>query len=34
MLDIWHGFEYVLGIKYAGVLNKLRYVYNNIIIST
>ena len=31
ILDIWHGFEYASGIKYAEVLNMLRYNYNNII---
>ena len=29
ILDIWQGFEYVLGIKYTSVLNMLRYNYNN-----
>ena len=32
ILDIWHGFEYASGIKYARVLNMLRCSYSNIII--
>ena len=32
ILDIWQGFEYALGIKYARVLNMRRYSYNNIVI--
>ena len=28
ILDISQGFEYAPGIKYAGVLNMLRYSYN------
>ena len=31
-LDIWQGFEYAVGIKYARVLNMLWYSYNNFII--
>ena len=34
ILDIWQGFEYASGIKYARVLNMLRYSYSNIIIVT
>ena len=31
ILNIWHGFEYASGIKYAEVLNTLQYNYKNII---
>ena len=34
ILDIWQGFQYASGIRYASVLNMLRYSYNNIIIVT
>ena len=36
ILDVWHGFEYASGIKYARVLSMLQcsYDYNNIIIVT
>ena len=33
-LDIWHSFEYASDIKYAGVLNILRYICSKIIIVT
>ena len=32
ILDIWQGFDYFSGIKYAMVLNMPQYSYNNIII--
>ena len=32
ILEIWQGFEYVSGIKFASVLNMSRNSYNNIII--
>ena len=32
ILDIWQGFEYDSGIKYARVPNILEYSYNSIII--
>ena len=32
ILDIWQGFEYASGIKYAKVLNLWWYDYNNITI--
>ena len=32
ILDTWQGFEYASDIKYAMVLNMVRYIYSNIII--
>ena len=34
ILEIWQGFEYVSGIKYARVLNLVPYSYNITIIVT
>ena len=33
ILDIWQGFNYASGIKYARVLNIPRYIYNKIILT-